>query len=161
MDFAAVIKERVSTPEVFAFYGFLPNSAGFVRCPFHEEKTASMKVYGGSKGYHCFGGCGAHGDVVDFVKNYFGLSFAEAQRKINEDFALGLPIGDLADREALKKMAREAEARRKQREAVTAEAERLQKEYDRAFAEWTRLDLQAREFAPSKVGGILHPLYGC
>lgn len=33
-------------------------------CPFHPEKTLSFYVY--EDGYHCFG-CGAHGDVIDYV----------------------------------------------------------------------------------------------
>lgn len=43
-------------------------------CPFHGEKTASFSVYhninSGWK-YHCFG-CGAHGDVIDYVKEIYG-----------------------------------------------------------------------------------------
>lgn len=34
------------------------------RCPFHDEKTASFKVEG--EHFHCFG-CGARGDVIDWV----------------------------------------------------------------------------------------------
>lgn len=45
-------------------------------CPFHREKTPSFTVYQAKSGiwkYHCFG-CGAHGDTIDFVKDYYGLS---------------------------------------------------------------------------------------
>lgn len=46
-------------------------------CPFHAEKTPSFMVYPGDRHYHCFG-CGAHGDVVDFVSNIKGVSFVDA-----------------------------------------------------------------------------------
>lgn len=37
-------------------------------CPFHREKTPSFFIYCDTNEYHCYG-CGAHGDVIDFVKN--------------------------------------------------------------------------------------------
>ena len=43
-----------------------------------------MKV---DRRYFCFG-CGAKGDAVDFVANYYGLSLKEAAEKIASDFAL-------------------------------------------------------------------------
>ena len=46
-------------------------------CPFHEEKTPSFTVNPSKQYYHCFG-CGAHGDVVDFIKKRRGCSFKEA-----------------------------------------------------------------------------------
>ncbi|TWP33976.1 CHC2 zinc finger domain-containing protein [Leekyejoonella antrihumi] len=47
------------------------------RCPFHEDRTASLSVDGVPDRFHCFG-CGAHGDVIDFVKLRYGLNFLEA-----------------------------------------------------------------------------------
>lgn len=44
-------------------------------CPFHKEKTASFTVY--TDRYHCFG-CGADGDVLDFVQAIGGGSRQEA-----------------------------------------------------------------------------------
>jgi predicted P-loop ATPase len=46
-------------------------------CPFHDERTPSFHVVDDKEFYHCFG-CGAHGDVVDFVQNYHGVNFREA-----------------------------------------------------------------------------------
>lgn len=57
-----------------------PNHAGFVRCPFHNEKTASCKIH--KHRYHCFG-CGADGDVIDWLTKTQGLSFLEAVRQLN------------------------------------------------------------------------------
>ena len=47
------IKRRYSMADILERYGIRPNKAGFISCPFHNEKTASMKVYKDS--YYCFG----------------------------------------------------------------------------------------------------------
>lgn len=46
-------------------------------CPFHEEKTPSFVVFPKTQSYHCFG-CGAHGDVIDFLMRLDGLGFRDA-----------------------------------------------------------------------------------
>ncbi len=46
-------------------------------CPFHNEKTPSFTVNDVKAFYHCFG-CGAHGNVFDFLIENEGLSFPEA-----------------------------------------------------------------------------------
>lgn len=69
------IKKMYSMRDILAKYGMHPNRAGFIRCPFHKEKTASMKIYPDT--YYCFG-CGAHGDIFSFVSAMDGLSFREA-----------------------------------------------------------------------------------
>lgn len=47
-------------------------------CPFHRERTPSFHVYlGRAPGYHCFG-CGAHGDVFDWLARTRGLDFLAA-----------------------------------------------------------------------------------
>ena len=37
-------------------------------CPIHEEKTASFYVYDDDQRWHCFGACGAGGDVIELTK---------------------------------------------------------------------------------------------
>lgn len=69
------IKKTYSMRDILGRYGLQPNRAGFICCPFHKEKTASMKIYQDS--YYCFG-CGAHGDIFSFVSAVDGLSFREA-----------------------------------------------------------------------------------
>jgi DNA primase len=46
-------------------------------CPFHEEKTASFKIYDESNSYYCFGGCGEGGDVIEFMIKYEKKTFME------------------------------------------------------------------------------------
>ena len=54
-----------------------PNPAGFVACPFHNEKTPSLKIYPDNR-WHCFGACGEGGDVIDFICKLRNLNFIEA-----------------------------------------------------------------------------------
>lgn len=60
------IKARYSMREIVEQYGFRPDRAGFIHCPFHKgDKGASLKIYQDS--FHCFG-CGANGDIFTFVQ---------------------------------------------------------------------------------------------
>ena len=55
-----------------------PRGHGFVGCcPFHEDLTPSLSVGGVPDRFHCFG-CGASGDVIDYVRRRFDLGFVEA-----------------------------------------------------------------------------------
>ena len=51
------------------------------RCPFHEDRTPSFCVYPETGSFHCFG-CGASGDVIDFVRRAEGLGFREAVQRL-------------------------------------------------------------------------------
>ena len=50
------------------------NSRGFALCPFHPEKTNSLKVY--EDHWYCFG-CGEKGDVITFLMKIHNLTFQE------------------------------------------------------------------------------------
>ncbi|MEI6620779.1 MAG: DNA primase [Actinomycetes bacterium] len=50
-------------------------------CPFHEERSPSFHVTPAKGFFHCFG-CQAGGDVIDFVRKYDQLDFAEAVEKL-------------------------------------------------------------------------------
>ena len=158
MDFANEIRNRLDTQEVFEYYGLRPNRSGFVCCFSHNERTPSLKVYKGNGGYYCFG-CGAHGSVIDFVMQYFSISFLDAIKKLNEDFSLGLPIGKKLDRRKQLEMQRQAFLRKREINARKAKQEELDREYWVAFDEWARLDKQKREYAPTSPSEPLHPLY--
>ncbi len=48
-------------------------------CPFHQEKTPSFSVNDQKKIYYCFG-CGAHGDIFEFIMSTKNLNFPEATK---------------------------------------------------------------------------------
>ena len=50
-------------------------------CPFHEEMEGSFTVYSDSQRFYCFG-CGAGGDVLDFIQRTDNLSLPEALRRL-------------------------------------------------------------------------------
>ncbi|MDP2949773.1 MAG: CHC2 zinc finger domain-containing protein [Chloroflexota bacterium] len=47
------------------------------RCPFHRDERPSLVVYPHNRSYFCFG-CGAGGDVIDFVARLREVEFKEA-----------------------------------------------------------------------------------
>ena len=51
-------------------------------CPFHNEEEGSFTVYSDSEKFWCFG-CGARGDVLDFVGRMEGLTLPEAIRRLD------------------------------------------------------------------------------
>jgi DNA primase len=74
------IKESYSMRDILDRLNISINRNGYCKCVFHKEDTASMKVYENS--YYCFG-CNKGGDIVDFVKDYYGLDFKEACKWIS------------------------------------------------------------------------------
>ena len=52
-------------------------SSYFGLCPFHNEKTPSFSVTPSKQMYYCFG-CGAGGNVYNFIMEYENYSFGEA-----------------------------------------------------------------------------------
>ena len=149
-DLASQIKERLTMEEVARRYGYEPGRSGFVRCPFHQgDRTASLKIYPGQGGWHCFG-CGKGGSVIDFVMELYGLSFSQACLRLNTDFGLGL-TSDKPDKKAIqdaRRRAREAEEKR-----AREEAEELALLAEHRY--WWEVQ---QTFAPGP-DGYIHPLY--
>src|SRR3954447_23544559 len=52
-------------------------------CPFHADRSPSLRVDPRRGTYHCFG-CGAHGDVLDFLAAVEGLDLTGAIRRAHE-----------------------------------------------------------------------------
>jgi DNA primase len=55
-------------------------------CPFHDDSTASLSVGGVPDRFHCFG-CGAGGDVIEYVHRFTGLSFTGAIQALEQGTA--------------------------------------------------------------------------
>lgn len=157
MNYADEIKQRLPAREVFEFYGFPVNRGGFACCPFHGEKTPSCKVYDDARGWHCFG-CHAGGDVIDFARRYFGLDFPAAQAKLNDDFRLGLPIGQPLNRQERVEAERKAEERRRKAQERKGRADMLRAAYGEALTNYVALDIAIRKDAPQ---GPQTPLSEC
>jgi len=59
-------------------------------CPFHNEKTPSFTINDEKGFYHCFG-CGAHGDAINFVKEYHKIPYGEAVERMAQEAGMPLP----------------------------------------------------------------------
>ena len=86
MNLFSLIKESVTTRQAAEFYGLKVSRNGMTCCPFHPDRTPSMKV---DARFHCFG-CGADGDVISFVEQLFHLWPIDAAKKLAEDFHIDI-----------------------------------------------------------------------
>lgn len=79
------IKQKFSMRDILHRYGMEENRAGFVHCPFHQgDREASMHIY--DKDFHCFG-CGANGDIFDFVMRMEECSFPAAFKMLGGTYS--------------------------------------------------------------------------
>ena len=61
------------------------------------EKTPSFVVYPDTQSFYCFG-CGAAGDVINFVRKYNNLGYVEAVKQLAG--RAGMPLPEEDDRES-------------------------------------------------------------
>ena len=81
-------------------------STYFGLCPFHNEKTPSFSVTPAKQMYYCFG-CGAGGNVFNFVMEYENYTFGEALKHLADKAGVQLPKIEYSG-EAKKKAERRA-----------------------------------------------------
>src|SRR6266567_1116318 len=86
------VKARVDVLEVIGRHVQLRKSGtSFVgRCPFHEEKTGSFRVYPNDKRWRCYG-CSKHGDVFQFFTYLEGKRFDQVVRELAAQVNVTLP----------------------------------------------------------------------
>lgn len=138
-------------------YGFKPNRSGFINCPFHNEKTPSLKIYKGNRGFSCYG-CGESGDIIQFVMKYFEINFMQALVKIDTDFHLGLTGKRLSDNE--KKMIVKEQVKKSQIALFEQKQEqRINELYNFYCANNRRMLKNKNKYAPKKSDKCVHSLY--
>src|SRR5271167_614680 len=92
-DFAYTLKQQADIVRIVGEYVTLRKAGAqnFIGlCPFHREKTPSMSVHASRQFFHCFG-CGASGDVFNFVQKVENITFPEAMRLIAEKLKIPMP----------------------------------------------------------------------
>lgn len=126
------LKARVTVPQAAAHYGVRIGRNGMCRCPFHPDKTPSMKI--NKTYYYCFG-CHATGDVIDFTARLFDLSPIDAARKLASDFGID-PNTPASAAVALPRIRQEESPRDREGrcDSVLIEYERLLKNRQRRLA---------------------------
>ena len=83
MTMYETIKTAVPVKQAAEHYGLKVSRNGMACCPFHHDRHPSLKL---NKDYFFCFGCGAKGDVIDFVAKLFDLSSYEAAQKLAADF---------------------------------------------------------------------------
>ena len=79
------VKAAVTPRMAAERYGLLIQQGSMTRCPFHADRTPSMKL--NEDYFYCFG-CGASGDVIDLAARLFSLSGYDAAKKLAADFGI-------------------------------------------------------------------------
>ena len=85
MNLFDTVKAAVHPRMAAERYGLPIQQGSMTRCPFHADRTPSMKL--NEDYFYCFG-CGAHGDVIDLVVKLFNLSSYDAAKKLADDFGI-------------------------------------------------------------------------
>jgi len=97
-DLKSAVKTYFQNPSnIKAFYeselsGIRWNGSGqgVALCPFHEDNRPSLSIDAQTGLFHCFG-CDAKGDVIEFYKARYSLSFPEAIRRLAEKLGISKP----------------------------------------------------------------------
>ncbi len=138
----AALKERHPLGEVVEAAGVRLRGRGRVRqgvCPFHEEAEGSFTVYADSQRWYCFG-CGAGGDVLDFVQRAENLSLPEAIRRLDSSPPTTAPV-------------RHVTRERRNRDAVAPPDPALLTAAASYYAEHLRCSREARDYLASRGVG--------
>lgn len=136
---ANIIKETVSAKDYAVMIGMSVNRAGFTTCPFHSgDHDASLKLYDGRRGWHCFG-CHASGDVIELAKRNFGLNYPQAIEKVAADCGITIPGSAKKDYKTSVSLHKAKEAE-KARKAEQATRQKVEDAYWKAFDAWRSLD---------------------
>ena len=160
--FFDTLKARVTVPQAAAHYGVRIGQNGMCRCPFHSDKTPSMKI--NETYFYCFG-CHSTGDVIDFTTRLFDLSPLDAARKLAADF--GIDPNTPVSAAVAPPRAQQEESRREQEghcASVLIEYERLLKSRQQRFApvhpsdEWDDRFVSASHALP-QVSYLIDCLY--
>ena len=82
------ITNQLPQPEIYflerltKFY--IKGNQIMARCPFHEDNNPSLSINLERGMFHCFG-CGVRGgDIIDFEKQLFGISYKEALNSLSK-----------------------------------------------------------------------------
>ena len=138
------VKQSVTTRQAAEYYQLRVDRKGLVACPFHNDRTPSMKV---DARFHCFG-CGADGDVIDFTARLHGLDVKAAAEKLAADFHI--PYEETGRKQKHKRPVRSEEQLYRQLEERCF---RVLSNYLLLLRQWET------EYAPQPEDENWHPLF--
>ncbi|MDO4976510.1 MAG: CHC2 zinc finger domain-containing protein [Eubacteriales bacterium] len=82
----SIVKANVNARQAADAYGLKVGRNGMACCPFHRDKSPSMKV---DRRYYCFG-CGVTGDAIDLTAKLLNLTPKDAALRLANDFGLSI-----------------------------------------------------------------------
>lgn len=147
----AQIKQLVTVPELLARHGIDIDRAGFCQCPFHAEKTGSMKVW--EDHAYCFG-CHKKANVIDLAQELYGVPFKDAVNALCAEFGI-VGVNTQGYSEARERAAERARERKRKQ----AEQERLNAEYFRLLKLYDDMQDAINLLAPKEPEDEQHPLF--
>jgi len=71
--------EQIERARNYPLKDLLHTNKSITKCPFHDDRTASLNIK--NNFYHCHG-CNVSGDTIDFLMKLDGLTFKEAVLKL-------------------------------------------------------------------------------
>lgn len=138
---AEIIKARVTMSDAVSVYAPKPLPRySRIPCPIHGGKEYNLSYQ--RDRYKCFV-CGSSGDVIDFVRALYGISYIEAVKRICADFAIEYDFERPS--EATQAAFQAALACREEREKRRQEAA---ENFHRWRDLWITLDGWRRDFPP-------------
>lgn len=151
------VKSRVDMHSIALQYGFTPNRNGFICCPFHAEKTPSLKLYNDS--FYCFG-CGCGGDAINFTAELFDMSQHDAAEKLSMDFGLNLNVGAARKKQTSKRKKKQTPERNINRTELLRYYQEWEKLAFRTFNNYFKLlQIWYKDFAPKSPDDEPYPLW--
>lgn len=127
IDYAAVVKSKVSVPSVVSRY--LPTVKvvhNRIPCPIHNGTDRNLLLH--QDHFYCFV-CNEGGDVIRLVRHIFQCSFTDALKRLNTDYCLDLPLGTKPSDAERIKLKRSYSERLKREQEEADKAERLYRNY--------------------------------
>ena len=146
MNVFDAVKQSVTTRQAAEMYGLKIRRNNMASCPFHNDRTPSMKV---DKRFHCFG-CGADGDVIDFVSKLYGISNLDSAKKLALDFGISYESKSVVRQlKAVKQQKAEAQKYMEAEQRVF----RILSDYYHLLKRWEV------QYAPDMYDEIWHPRF--
>ena len=85
MNLYEQLKNQLTPKHVTERYGPPIHRGDMICCPFHDDRTPSMKLY--DDHFYCFG-CQKSGDVIDLAAQLLRLTNYEVAKRLSADFGI-------------------------------------------------------------------------
>lgn len=150
------VKQRVSALEMGRRMGLAPDRQGYCICPFHSEKTGSLRLYVGDKGWWCYG-CHQGGSVLDLVMKYYDLSIAQALIRIDTEMGLNLSLTEEKSPQEEEKMRQRVQRQQIEQKRQKEKRNAALNEMLDAQAEMVKVEQKIEDLLPRSTHDAMSP----